>query len=134
LTGLKHSGFLNWRKIVADKKPSAKRPSSAKKATASTASRTKVTVKKVSTAEPKKSAKKVTAPRQKRGLPKFLGFLRPIGAYFAGAWYELRQVRWPDRKATWGLTLAVILFSLFFAGLILGLDFVFQTLFKKILL
>lgn len=119
---------------MADKKPSTKRPSSAKKTTSSAASRTKVTVKKASTVESKKSAKKVTTQRQKRGLPKFLGFLRPIGAYFAGAWYELRQVRWPDRKASWGLTLAVILFSLFFAGLILGLDFVFQTLFKQILL
>lgn len=114
---------------MADKKPSAKRSTSAKKA-APAASRTKVTIKK--SAATNKSTTK--APRQKRGLPKFLGFLRPIGAYFAGAWYELRQVRWPDRKATWGLTLAVILFSLFFAALILGLDFVFQALFKKILL
>lgn len=53
--------------------------------------------------------------------------------YFAGAWHELRQVRWPDRKATWGLTLAVILFSLFFAALILGLDYLFNELFRKVL-
>lgn len=54
--------------------------------------------------------------------------------YFRGAWYELSQVRWPDRKATWSLTLAVILFSLFFAGVILGLDYVFQLLFKEVIL
>lgn len=54
--------------------------------------------------------------------------------YFRGAWYELTQVRWPDRKATWSLTLAVILFSLFFAGVILGLDYVFQLLFKEVIL
>ena len=36
-----------------------------------------------------------------------------IGAYFAGAWKELRQVRWPNRKATWALTGAVIVFSVF---------------------
>lgn len=59
---------------------------------------------------------------------------RAIGSYFKGAWVELRQVRWPDRKATWGLTLAVILFSLFFALVILGLDAVFSYLFKEVLL
>lgn len=59
---------------------------------------------------------------------------RAIGGYFKGAWVELRQVRWPDRKATWGLTLAVILFSLFFALVILGLDWVFSYLFKEVLL
>ena len=59
---------------------------------------------------------------------------RAIGGYFKGAWQELRQVRWPNRAATWGLTLAVILFSLFFAGIILGLDTAFSYLFKEILL
>lgn len=54
--------------------------------------------------------------------------------YFEGAWRELKQVRWPDRAATWSLTLAVIAFSLIFAGLILGLDYVFNELFRKVLL
>ena len=59
---------------------------------------------------------------------------RGVGGYFKGAWDELRQVRWPDRKATWSLTLAVIVFSLFFALVILGLDWVFSYLFKEVLL
>ena len=54
--------------------------------------------------------------------------------YFKGAWQELQQVRWPDRRASWSLTLAVILFSLFFAGLILGLDYIFENLFRKVIL
>ncbi|MFZ1458967.1 MAG: preprotein translocase subunit SecE [Candidatus Saccharimonadales bacterium] len=54
--------------------------------------------------------------------------------YFTGAWRELRLVRWPDRPATWALTLAVILFSLFFAAMILGLDYAFNELFRKVLL
>ncbi|MBP7760913.1 preprotein translocase subunit SecE [Candidatus Saccharibacteria bacterium] len=54
--------------------------------------------------------------------------------YFGGAWRELRQVRWPNRPATWGLTLAVILFSLFFAVMILALDYGFNELFRKVLL
>lgn len=59
---------------------------------------------------------------------------RSFGGYFKGAWVELRQVRWPDRKSSWSLTLAVILFSLFFALVILGLDWVFSYLFKEVLL
>ncbi len=60
--------------------------------------------------------------------------LRVFGGYFKGAWDELRQVRWPNRRSTWSLTLAVILFSLFFAGVILALDYAFNYLFKEILL
>lgn len=56
-----------------------------------------------------------------------------MGAYFKGAWFELRQVRWPTRAATWSLTLAVILFSLFFVGLIVLLDLGFKSLFELII-
>jgi len=53
-----------------------------------------------------------------------------IGRYFKGAWIELKQVRWPTRKATWGLTVAVILFSVFFVVLILLLDAFFKYIFE----
>jgi preprotein translocase subunit SecE len=56
-----------------------------------------------------------------------------IGAYFKGAWFELRQVRWPNRKATWALTVAVILFSFFFVGLIILLDTFFKWIFELII-
>lgn len=56
-----------------------------------------------------------------------------IGGYFKGAWYELKQVRWPTRKATWGLTLAVVLFSAFFVVLILLLDALFKYAFQLII-
>lgn len=56
-----------------------------------------------------------------------------IWAYFKGAWVELRQVRWPSRSATWGLTLAVIVFSIFFVLLILLLDTLFEYLFQLII-
>lgn len=57
-----------------------------------------------------------------------------IGAYFKGAWYELRQVRWPNRKATWALTVAVTIFSLAFMGLIVLLDMLFKWLFEIIII
>jgi preprotein translocase subunit SecE len=56
-----------------------------------------------------------------------------IGGYFKGAWRELRQVRWPNRRATWGLTLAVVLFSVFFVVLILLLDSLFKYIFELII-
>ncbi len=56
-----------------------------------------------------------------------------IGHYFKGAWVELRQVRWPTRKATWSLTLAVILFSAFFVVMILLLDALFKYVFELII-
>jgi len=84
-----------------------------------------------------KGIKAIAEPKQpkkarKGGNPIIKGLLS-IGGYFKGAWFELRQVRWPTRRATWGLTLAVILFSAFFVVLILLLDFVFQYLFELIL-
>lgn len=59
--------------------------------------------------------------------------LATIGGYFKGSWVELKQVRWPTRQATWGLTGAVLLFSAFFVVLILLLDAGFKLLFEKIL-
>ena len=56
-----------------------------------------------------------------------------IGGYFKGAWVELRQVRWPNRRATWALTIAVIVFSLFFMGLITLLDAFFKWIFELII-
>lgn len=87
----------------------------------------------------KKVAKKATVPKKTTVKKPSIQMKTPRvlsvpGGYFKGAWYELRQVRWPDRKATWGLTLAVIIFSIFFAVIILGLDYVFQYLFKEIIL
>lgn len=78
----------------------------------------------------KKPAKKAnTAPKSKRSF----GVLGKIGGYFKGAWAELRQVHWPTRQATWGLTGAVLLFSLFFVVFITLLDAGFKFLFEQIL-
>jgi len=64
---------------------------------------------------------------------KFFSIFVAIGSYFKGAWRELRQVRWPDRKSAWGMTIAVILFTAFFIALIVILDIVFKQLFELIL-
>ncbi|HEU5186980.1 MAG TPA: preprotein translocase subunit SecE [Candidatus Saccharimonadales bacterium] len=61
-------------------------------------------------------------------------WLTAIGAYFKGAVTELRQVKWPNRKATWSFTLAVIVFTLAMTAFILALDFGFEQLFKQVIL
>lgn len=61
-------------------------------------------------------------------------WIRAIGGYFVGSWRELRQVNWPTRKATFGMTLAVILFTLAFTLVISLLDLGFEQLFKRIIL
>ncbi len=61
-------------------------------------------------------------------------WLRAIGGYFKGSYQELREVRWPTRRATWGFTLAVILFTVVIALYILGLDYAFEQLFKQVIL
>lgn len=71
----------------------------------------------------KKTAKKLTP------LAPFIA----IGHYFRDSWHELKEVRWPDRKATWSMTAAVLLFSGFFVGLVVLLDAGFEALFNLII-
>lgn len=59
---------------------------------------------------------------------------RAIGRYLKGAWRELRLVRWPNRKTTWGMTAAVLIFSVALGLIIFLLDFVFTYLFKEVIL
>ena len=66
--------------------------------------------------------------KQKRANP-----LTAIGGYFKGAWEELKQVRWPNRQATWSMTAALLGFTAFFVVLILLLDALFKYIFQLIL-
>lgn len=79
----------------------------------------------------KTSVTKIVKPKKKRN--KLFVPIFAIGGYFKGSWQELRQVRWPNRKATWGLTAAVIIFTALFVALIVFLDWMFSTLFKLII-
>lgn len=98
-------------------------------ATASSSKESKVTRIKATDVK----ASKPKAPVAKRDTPKFLKPFVMLGGYFVGAWKELREVRWPNRRATWGLTLAVILFSILLAIVILLLDALFNFVFDLII-
>lgn len=118
---------------MADDKKNAKQPKITRvKATDSK----KAAVKKTT---PKKTEVKAETPvaptkRARRNPLAFIAraFSGLIG-YFKGAWYELRQVRWPNRRATWSMTGALLGFTTFFIVLILFADILFENLFKLIL-
>lgn len=109
-----------------DKKAVSKKVASPTKVTRIKANDSEAPAKKTT----KKSTPKVasTSVKKSRYNP-----LKAMIGYFKGAWYELRQVRWPNRKATWSLTAAVMAFTLFFIVLILLLDALFKYLFELIL-
>ena len=53
-----------------------------------------------------------------------------LGHYLRDAWQELRQVRWPNRKTTWKMLIAVIIYAALFMVLITVLDLLFSGLFN----
>ena len=78
---------------------------------------------------------KTTAKSRSSARKPFILF-RPfvaLGHYLRDSWKELRQVRWPSRKATWKMVLAVLFYSAFFMILISLLDLFFTWLFNLIL-
>ena len=75
-----------------------------------------------------KDAKAKSSSKKSRHSP--LGAIRK---YFAGAWDELKQVRWSDRRSTWAMTGALIVFTLAFIVVILLIDYGFSWLFKLII-
>lgn len=97
--------------------------------TASDESNSKVAASKTSPKKTRQTKAAKAAPKRQRSY----GILGRIGGYFKGAWVELRQVHWPTRQATWGLTGAVLLFSAFFVVFITLLDAGFKFLFEQIL-
>ena len=53
--------------------------------------------------------------------------------YLRDSWRELRQVRWPNAKATWKMVLAVFIYTAIFMITIFLLDLFFTWLFNLIL-
>lgn len=129
IDSLQVADFLNWEKTVA--KPSSSKDSVTRvKATGS--KKTKSTK---SVSSPKEVASVAVAKKQKKEKIQKTrrNPLAAILGYFKGAWFELRQVRWPNRKATWSLTGAVLAFAVFFIVFISLLDALFKYIFELIL-
>jgi preprotein translocase SecE subunit len=81
--------------------------------------------------------KRVGSKKAETGLKRDVktpGWLKAIGGYFTGSYRELRQVKWPNRRASWSLTFAVLVFTAVLVVFILSLDYGFEQLFKKVIL
>lgn len=79
-----------------------------------------------------KAAKKAGKSSEKKGFILF----RPFVAFFRylrDAWREIRQVRWPNGKATWKMVLAVFVYTAIFIVAIVLLDMFFSWLFSLII-
>ena len=76
----------------------------------------------------KKEAKKEA---KEKGEKKPFILFRPFVAlfrYLRDSWREIRQVRWPNRKATWKMVLAVLVYTALFVVVITLLDLFFTWL------
>lgn len=97
---------------------------------AKTAKATKTSAK----AAAKSSAKSVENNTKSAKKPFIL--IRPFvyfGRYVRDSWREIRQVRWPSRKATWKLFLAILVYTLIFVAVIMLLDALFTWLFNTVI-
>lgn len=94
---------------------------------------TKVTTKTVKKpAKQAKPTKKVEKAKKSDKKPFIL--FRPfvaLGHYLRDSWRELRQVRWPNRKATWKMTLAMLVYCAIFLVFIVLLDLLFSFIFNN---
>ena len=75
------------------------------------------------------------ASKSKSGKKPFIS-IRPFvafGRYLRDSWRELRQVRWPNRKVTWKMVLAVFIYTALFITLLVLLDILFDWIFSLIL-
>lgn len=85
-------------------------------------------------AEAKKKAKELKKKEQEK--KKVFILFRPFvafGRYLRDSWREIRQVRWPNRKATWKMVLAVFVYTILFVAIISLLDLFFTWLFSLII-
>jgi preprotein translocase SecE subunit len=54
--------------------------------------------------------------------------------FFGDAWRELRQVTWPNRRETFKLTTAVLIFAIIFCGMVAIIDLGLEKLFRNVIL
>ncbi|MBR3204127.1 preprotein translocase subunit SecE [Candidatus Saccharibacteria bacterium] len=90
----------------------------------------KETNKKLEKIEKRKERKE--KKKNKKTFILFVPFVA-LGRYLKNSWLELRQVRWPSRKATWKMVLAIFVYTFIFAGFLVLLDILFDFIFSKLL-
>ena len=138
---------VNITKITAKSRPQATAaadPTKPKTQTKPTETKTKVTKAQVkqqakfakTKAKAAKAKIKAKANTPEKPLKQVFILARPfvaLGRYLRNSWRELRQVRWPNRKATWKMTLAVLVYCAIFIVFIMLLDALFTFIFDLLL-
>ena len=81
----------------------------------------------------KLSRKATKAKKEKKPMGKFGKVITAPFRYVHESWLEIRQVRWPNRKATWKLVGAIFVYAAFFIVFIMLLDALFNFIFSKII-
>lgn len=89
--------------------------------------------KKVAKKEAEKADKKALKAKKKAAKGKKVRKSDEEVGYFRGAFREIRQVRWPDRKTTWKLTFTVIGYIVLIAVALMLLDALFTFIFNQVL-
>lgn len=89
----------------------------------------------VKSIKPKKE-KRIKEKKAKDHAKKPFILFRPFiafGHYLRNSWRELRQVRWPNRKVTWKMVLAVFVYTALFVSFLVVVDLLFDWIFNLIL-
>lgn len=82
-----------------------------------------------------KDAKSAVKKAEKANKKPFI-LIRPLvyfARYIRDSWREIRQVRWPSRKATWKLFFAILIYTLLFVAVIMLLDALFTWIFETVI-
>lgn len=137
---------VNITKITAKSRPQATAAADPTKPKTQTQSKTQTKVTKAQAKQQAKLAKtkakaakakiKTKANTPEKPLKQVFILARPfvaLGRYLRNSWRELRQVRWPNRKATWKMTLAVLVYCAIFIVFIMLLDALFTFIFDLLL-
>lgn len=135
---------VNITKITAKSRPQATAaadPTKPKTQTKPTETKTKAQAKQQAKlaktkAKAAKAKIKAKANTPEKPLKQVFILARPfvaLGRYLRNSWRELRQVRWPNRKATWKMTLAVLVYCAIFIVFIMLLDALFTFIFDLLL-
>lgn len=138
---------VNITKITAKSRPQATAaadPTKPKAQTKPTETKTKVTKAQAkqqaklakTKAKAAKAKTKAKTNTPEKPLKQVFILARPfvaLGRYLRNSWRELRQVRWPNRKATWKMTLAVLVYCAIFIVFIMLLDALFTFIFDLLL-
>ncbi|MBR0460886.1 preprotein translocase subunit SecE [Candidatus Saccharibacteria bacterium] len=111
--------------------PAEKKPKETKKAKAPAKE-----AKPKAPAKTTKSAEKTVKPAKTDTTKQPFILLRPfvaLGRYVRNSWNELRQVHWPNRKYTWQMTVAMLIYCAIFFAFIVLLDALFSLIFNNLL-